>query len=92
MRSTSPILFDLMETLDPATPPPPNPPAFGLVYDGAIGQQRQTTSLCDSLLIGDFNAILTCMLIIGREGFSILRLTRTDVNIKSRNQSKTRYN
>ncbi len=25
---------------DPATPPPPHPPALGLVYEGAIGQQR----------------------------------------------------
>ncbi len=24
-------------------------PAFGLIYEGAIGQQRQTTSLCDPL-------------------------------------------
>ncbi len=31
--------------LSPATPPPP--PAFGLIYEGAIGQPRQTTSLCD---------------------------------------------
>jgi hypothetical protein len=31
--------------------PPPHPPAFGpeLVYEGAIGQQRQTTSLCNPL-------------------------------------------
>ncbi len=26
------------------------PPAFGLIYEGAIGQPRQTTSLCDPLL------------------------------------------
>jgi hypothetical protein len=53
MRSTSPILFDLMETLDPAPPPSPlrpvpNTPAFGLVYKDAIGQPRyETTSLYD---------------------------------------------
>ncbi len=33
---------------DPATPPP-SPPAFGLIYEGAIGQPRWTTSLCDLL-------------------------------------------
>ncbi len=32
---------------DPATPQ--NPPAFGLVYEVAIGQQRQTTSLYNPL-------------------------------------------
>ncbi len=26
--------------------PPPHPPAFGLVHEDAIGQQRQTISLC----------------------------------------------
>jgi hypothetical protein len=25
----------------------PLPPAFGLIYEGTIGQPRQTTSLCD---------------------------------------------
>jgi hypothetical protein len=30
---------------------PPLPPAFGLVNEGAIGQQRQTTSLCNPLVI-----------------------------------------
>ncbi len=25
-------------------------PAFGLIYEGAIGQQRKTTSLCDALV------------------------------------------
>ncbi len=29
---------------DPATPPPP---AFGLIYEGAIGQPRFTTSSCE---------------------------------------------
>jgi hypothetical protein len=28
---------------------PPYPPVLGLVYEGAIGQQRKTTSLCNSL-------------------------------------------
>jgi hypothetical protein len=32
---------------------PPLPPAFGLIYEGAIGQSRQTTSLCDPLLLSD---------------------------------------
>jgi hypothetical protein len=32
--------------LDPATPPP----AFGLMYEGDIGQPRWTTSLCDPLV------------------------------------------
>jgi hypothetical protein len=27
----------------------PPPPAFGLIYGGAIGQPRETTSLCDPL-------------------------------------------
>ncbi len=31
---------------------PLNPSAFGLVYEGAIGQLRQTTSLCNPLLPG----------------------------------------
>ncbi len=29
--------------------PPPHSHAFGLIYEGAIGQPRQTTSLCDPL-------------------------------------------
>ncbi len=33
--------------LRPRNPPPP--PAFGLIYEGAIGQPRQTTSLYDPL-------------------------------------------
>jgi hypothetical protein len=36
--------------LRPSKPPPP-PPAFGLIYEGAIGQQRKTTSLCDPLAL-----------------------------------------
>jgi hypothetical protein len=36
-------LYSLAETL-------PHPPAFGLIYEGAIGQPRQTTSLCDPLV------------------------------------------
>ncbi len=32
---------------DPATPPPP---AFGLIYKGAIGQSRETASLCNPLV------------------------------------------
>ncbi len=32
------------------TPQPPAPPAFGLICQGASGQPRQTTSLCDPLL------------------------------------------
>jgi hypothetical protein len=27
----------------------PTPPAFGLIYEGAIGQPRETTSLCEIL-------------------------------------------
>ncbi len=34
---------------------PPNPPAFELVYKGAIGQQRQETSLCNPLPEGEDN-------------------------------------
>ncbi len=33
---------------DPATPPPP--PALDSYYEGAIGQQRQTTPLCNPLI------------------------------------------
>jgi hypothetical protein len=33
---------------DPATANP-HPPALGLVYEGAIGQRKQTTSVCDPL-------------------------------------------
>ncbi len=35
--------------LRPHTPLPPSSP-FGLIYEGAIGQPRLTTSLCDPLL------------------------------------------
>jgi hypothetical protein len=31
------------------TPQLPPPPAFGLIYEGAIGQPRETTSLCNPL-------------------------------------------
>jgi hypothetical protein len=31
------------------TPQLPPPPAFGLIYEGAIGQPRKTTSLCNPL-------------------------------------------
>ncbi len=33
----------------PRTPPPPS--AFGLIYEGAVGQPRQTTSLCKPMAI-----------------------------------------
>jgi hypothetical protein len=37
---------------------PANPPstAFGLIYEGAIGQPRQTTSLCDPLCTSLFSS------------------------------------
>jgi hypothetical protein len=35
--------------LRPRNPHPPPSPAFWPIYEGAIGQPRQTTSLCDSL-------------------------------------------
>ncbi len=35
--------------LRPCNPPSSRPPAFGLIYEGAIGQPRQMTSLCDPL-------------------------------------------
>jgi hypothetical protein len=38
-------MFSLAET-----PQPTPPPALGLIYEGAIGQPRQTTSLCDALV------------------------------------------
>ncbi len=34
-------LYSLAET------PQPPPPAFGLIYEGAIGQPRETTYLCN---------------------------------------------
>jgi hypothetical protein len=34
------------------TPPPPHPPAFWLIYEGAISQPRKTTSLSDSWCAG----------------------------------------
>ncbi len=44
------LLYSLADT--PQTPPlPRHPPAFGLKNEGAIGQPRQTTSLCDPLLL-----------------------------------------
>jgi hypothetical protein len=45
-------LFSLAET------PYPPPPAFELIYEGAIGQPRWTTSLCDPLLSGQ--GLLEC--------------------------------
>jgi hypothetical protein len=36
-------LYSLAETLPP-------PPAFGLIYEGAIGQSKKTTSLCNPLV------------------------------------------
>jgi hypothetical protein len=39
-------LYSLAETPHGRTPPP----AFGLIYEGAIGQPKQTTSLCKPLL------------------------------------------
>jgi hypothetical protein len=33
--------------------PAPTHPTFGLIYEGAIGQPRQTTSLCDPLVVPD---------------------------------------
>jgi hypothetical protein len=41
-------LYSLAETTQ-RNPRPPPPPPFGLIYEGAIGQPRQTTSLCDPL-------------------------------------------
>ncbi len=38
-------LYSLAET--PQPPPPPPSPAVGLIYKGAFGQPRRTTSLCD---------------------------------------------
>jgi hypothetical protein len=38
-------LYSLAETQHPT----PTPPAFGLIYEGAIGQPRWTTSLSDPL-------------------------------------------
>jgi hypothetical protein len=34
--------------LIPRNPPPP-PPEIGLIYESAIGQPKETTSLCDPL-------------------------------------------
>ncbi len=45
---------------DPTTSPPL--PAFGLIYEGAIGQPKETTSLCNPLLI-IFSLKLAIMLI-----------------------------
>jgi hypothetical protein len=42
-------MYSLAETPQHPPPPPPHPHALGLVYDGAIGQQRLTTSLCNPL-------------------------------------------
>jgi hypothetical protein len=33
------------------TPQPPPHPAFGLVNEGACGQQKQTTSFCNPLIL-----------------------------------------
>jgi hypothetical protein len=42
-------LYEHSYWLRPRNPPFPLPPAFGLVYEGAIGQPSWTTSLCDPL-------------------------------------------
>ena len=54
-------LFGLLCTavingLDPAGRSSPPPPAFGLIYEGAIGQPRYTTSRCNPLLEKDSKA------------------------------------
>jgi hypothetical protein len=40
-------VYSCTHWLRPRNSPPP--PAFGLIYEGAIGQPRQTTSLCKPL-------------------------------------------
>ncbi len=40
-------------------PPPPQSPAFRLEHEGAIGQQRQTTSLCNPLDLTSWSVFFT---------------------------------
>jgi hypothetical protein len=47
---------------DPTTPPPP---AFGLIYEGAIGQPRYATSIYDPLKPGFGININNCLLAFG---------------------------
>jgi hypothetical protein len=42
----------------------PTPPAFGLLYEGSIGQPRQTTSLCNPLILTHGSA-KRCRLYLG---------------------------
>jgi hypothetical protein len=42
-------LYSLAET--PQLPPPPTPSAVGLIYEGAIGQPRETTTVCKPLIM-----------------------------------------
>ncbi len=58
---------------DPATPhPPPHLPTFGLIYEeGAIGQPRQTTSLCDPLGVAVGGS---CLLLISGVGCRVLNV------------------
>ncbi len=44
-----PPVYSCTHWLRPHTPP--LPPAFGLIYEGAIGQPKETTCLCNPLLV-----------------------------------------
>ena len=44
----APQLYSLAETPQPSDAPPPT---FGLIYEGAIGQLRETKCLCDPLVL-----------------------------------------
>ncbi len=46
MKQISKVYYGCTHWMRPRNAPPP---AFELIYEGAIGQPRQTTSLCDPL-------------------------------------------
>ncbi len=64
-------------------PPPPNPPAFGLIYEGAIGQQWQTTSPCNPMEI-----IFTGQLQLRIYSFSFVWLILTPLRAKNKNKKR----
>ncbi len=59
-----------------------HPSAFGLIFEGAIGQQRQTTSLCNPLLtilqISVYSIVVSCTIstkaMVSRHNFTIHRV------------------
>jgi hypothetical protein len=72
---------------DPVTPPP-HTHTFRLIYDGAVGQPRKTTSLCDPLVFRHQNTIvarisaeqdkLCCLMYKPKHGRKIMNIKDCD--------------